>query len=162
MTVTIGIFEKEENVLEAIRMLQAARTGKQNLQIIVKNKEAAPLLAGQTDIPVDEVYDIREAQERNGERVVAPLGAAPLAAGGYVAGGTGVVGGSPAGFVTGALDADNDTRTEDVLQGIGIPDKHAKTAGDAIEQGRYLLSADTDYEEETKALLIQAGAADVI
>ena len=82
MTVTIGIFEKEESVLEAIKRFQAARTDKQSLRIVVKNKESAPLLAGQTDIPVDEVYDIREAQERGGDRVVSPIGAAPLVADG--------------------------------------------------------------------------------
>ncbi|WP_138754991.1 general stress protein [Paenibacillus sinopodophylli] len=157
MTVTIGIFEKEEHVLEAIKLFQAAREDKQSLQIIVKNKEAAPQLSSQTSIPVDEVYDIREAGEPNGERIIAPL-----AAGGYVAGSAGVVGGSPAGIVTGAFDLDNDTRTKNVLQSIGVPDKHADTAENAIEQGQYLLSTDTEFEEKAKALLIQAGAIDII
>ncbi|MDQ8734931.1 hypothetical protein [Paenibacillus sp. LHD-38] len=162
MTVTIGIFEKEESVLEAIKMFQAAGTDKQSLQIVVKNKEAAPLLAGQTDIPVDEVYDIREAQERGGDRIVSPIGAAPLVSDGYVAGGAGVVGGNPTGIVTGTGDLDHNTRTKNVLLDIGIQGKHAETAVDSIEQGRFLLAADTDDKEETKRLLIQAGAFDVI
>lgn len=162
MTVTIGIFEKEESVLEAVRMFQAARTDKQSLQIVVKNKEAAPLLAGQTDIPVDEVYDIREAQERGGDRIVSAIGAAPLVSDGYVAGGAGVVGGNGAGIVVGTGDLDHNTRTKNVLEDIGIQGKHAEMAGDSIEQGRFLLAADTDDEEEAKRLLIQAGAFDVI
>jgi hypothetical protein len=162
MTVTIGIFEKEESVLEAIKRFQAVRTDKQNLQIVVKNKEAAPLLSGQTDIPVDEIYDIREAQERGGDRFVSPIGAAPLVSGGYVAGGSGVVGASPTGFVAGTADLENDTRNENVLQDIGIQGRHAKTSGDAIEKGYFLLAADTDDEEVSKRLLIQSGALDVI
>ncbi|WP_054026126.1 hypothetical protein [Bacillus sp. FJAT-28004] len=161
MTVAIGIFEKEEGVLEAIKRFQATRTNEHNLRIVVKNKESAPLLAAETNTPIEEVYEIREAQELNNARVVTPIGVAPFAAGGYTPGSTGV-NGNPAGIVAGAAELDQGLSNKDVLHDIGIPDKHTKECGEAIEQGRYLLVADTDSETAAEALLLQSGAYKVI
>lgn len=161
-TVTIGIFDKEEGVLEAIKRFQETRTNEHKLRIVVKNKESAALLAAETDTPIEEVSEIREAQELSGTGTVAPIGlAAPYATGGYVSGSTGVIG-SPAGIISGAADLDHGTRTKDVLHDIGIPSKHAKECGEAIEQGRYLLVADTDSPKDDEALFFQTGAFNVV
>ncbi|WP_169087568.1 hypothetical protein [Paenibacillus sp. PL91] len=160
MTVTIGIFKKEEGVLEATKMFQTARTNDYNLRIVLKNKESAPILASQSDVPVEEVYEILEARGPLTDRV-APLGAVPLAAGGYTAGSVGASG-SPAGFVPVVSDLDDHPGTNDVLHDIGIPEKHANECGDALEVGRYLLILETDSEEEAESLLRLAGATNVV
>ncbi|WP_139991192.1 hypothetical protein [Paenibacillus paridis] len=162
MKVTIGIFEKEEGVLEAIQAFQSTTTGNHNLRIFVKNNEAAPILAAQSDVPVEEVYEIRDAQGQRGERIVPAIGAAPIATGGYVAGGLGV-GASP-GVVIGSTDPDVDerARTQDVLHDIGIPGRLVEVCGDAIEQGKILLLTETETEAEADVLLRRAGASNII
>jgi hypothetical protein len=164
MTVTIGIFKKEEGIMEAIKMFQTAQsqTNDYNLRIVVKNKESAPILAAQSDVPVEEVYEILEAREPLTDRVVPPIGAVPLAAGGYTAGSVGASGGSPAGFVPVINDLDDRPGTNDVLHDIGIPEKHAKECGDAVELGRYLFILETDSVEEAESLLRLAGATNVV
>ncbi|OBZ11280.1 MULTISPECIES: hypothetical protein [Bacillales] len=161
MTVTIGIFKKEESVLDAIKRFQANAWNDYNLRIVVKNKESAPILASQSDVPVEEVYEIREAQEPLIERAVPPVGAVPLAAGGYTAGSIGASG-SPTGFVPIVNDPDQYPSTHDVLHDIGIPAEHAKECGDAVELGRYLLIIETESAAEAETLLRQAGAANVV
>jgi hypothetical protein len=161
MKVTIGIFNKEEGVLDAIKRFQANDWNEYNLRIVVKNKESAPILTSQSDVPVEEVYEIREAQEPLIERSVPPVGAVPLAAGGYTAGSIGASG-SPAGFVPIVNDPEEYQSTNDVLHDIGIPADHAKACGDAVEIGRYLLVIETESEAEAETLLRQAGATNVV
>lgn len=162
MTTAIGVFDKEEGVLEAIKRFQAARTNRHNLRIVLKNKESAPLLVSDSSIPIEEVYEIREAQDVNQAGTITPLSAAPFAAGsGYTAGSTGLNGG-PTGIAAGAVKLDNEPDTKDVLHDIGIEDKFIEPCKEAIDQGYYLLVADTDNEAAAGALLLQSGAYKVL
>ncbi|WP_424766894.1 hypothetical protein [Paenibacillus sp. sgz302251] len=161
MTVTIGIFEKEEGVLEAIKRFQASETDNKGLRIVLNNKDAAPMLAAQTDIPVEEVYGILDAQESNDLSGRPPLEAAPLAAGGYSTINNGVRG-EPVGIVANVFSRNDGQRIKDVLREIGIPKNCAKECGEAVEEGRFLLIMEADPESEADSVLRQAGAVDVI
>ncbi|NIK78974.1 hypothetical protein FHS15_004120 [Paenibacillus castaneae] len=157
MTVTIGIFQNEEKVLEAIKLFQAVHAHN-SLRIVVKNQESAPILTAQTDIPVEEMYEILDAQGRGGV-----IGVAPIGAGGYSATGATGAGPAPGGIIVGGLKRDDERATKGVMRDIGIPGDYAKECGEAVEAGRYLLITESEEntEVEAEALFIQAGASDI-
>ncbi len=159
MALTIGIFEKEEEVLRAIRLLREAGADQDEIRVVVGNSENAPILASRTDIRLEEIYAIQEARKR-GEDADLPLGVAPIATG-YPVGNT-TIGTGPAGVVLAGIDSGDDSGSEEVLQAIGIPGKAAEQCGKAVESGHYLLIADVDSEINTRSLLSHAGAANVV
>lgn len=163
MKVTIGIFKREEGVLDAAQAFQATNTGADSVRIIVKNKEAAPLLSSQSNTPVEEVYEIRQAQERGNESNVPVFGAAPITTGAYSAGGLGI-GTNSGGVVVNAKDPvlDERQRTQDVLHAIGIPGRFVEECGDAIEQGHFLLVSQDESGAVAEELLLRSGAFNVI
>ncbi|OMF19294.1 hypothetical protein BK133_29885 [Paenibacillus sp. FSL H8-0548] len=163
MKVTIGIFKREEGVLDAAQAFQATNTGTGSLRIIVKNKESAPLLASQSSTPVEEVYEIREAQERGNGNNVPIIGAAPISTAAYSAGGLGI-GTNSGGVVVNAYDPvlDQHQRTQDVLHAIGIPGRFVEECGDAIEQGHFLLVTQDESGAAAEELLLRSGAFNVI
>lgn len=164
MTMTIGIFHTEEKALEAIKLLRTVNGDDSGLRFVVKNQESAPILASQSDIPVEEVYEIRKAQERSGISGVAPIGVAtPFASTGISETGVAGVGNGAGGIVVGGLQLEDESDHKKVMLNIGIPDSFAKECGEAVEAGRFLLITESDAENEAtaEALLIQAGATDI-
>lgn len=157
MTVTIGFFDNEESVLDAAKRLREGCTRASGVRLLVQNAESAPILAAQSDIPVEEVYSIRDARGY-GTVDAAPLGVAPFTAGGYAGANTVAGTGSPGVVVGVGFGETEGPGTEDVLEDIGIPDKHAKSCGDAIDNGQYLLVAEGDLGLETADWMRQAGA----
>lgn len=163
MKVTIGFFKREEGVLDAAQAFQATSTSTGSLRIIVKSKEAAPLLSSQSNTPVEEVYEIRQTQERGNENNVPAFAAAPISTGAYSAGGLGV-GTNPGGVIVNANDPvpDDRQRTQDVLHAIGIPGRFVEECGDAIERGYFLVVNQDGSGAEAEKLLLRSGAFNII
>jgi hypothetical protein len=159
MAVTIGIFDKEEEVTEAVRLLREAGVDKDEVRVVVGNREGAPILASSGDVHIEELYEIQETRVGDGDDQSLPLGAATSAAG-YTVGST-ANGFAPAGVIMARFGWDDGLRSEDVLQDIGISDQAAVKCSKAVESGRFLLVADSDSEINVKTLLSHAGAADV-
>jgi hypothetical protein len=160
MAVTIGIFDKEEKVLEAIRMLREAGADKDEIRVVVGNREGSPLLAASQDVHIEELYEIQEIRGDDGEHQTFPLGVAPVATG-YPVGNT-TNGAAPTGVLMARFEWEDGPKSEHVLQDIGIPEQLAKECAKAVESGRYLLVADADSEINAQTLLGHAGAADVL
>jgi hypothetical protein len=155
MTITMGIFEREEAVLEGVRLLREAGLKQSEIRIIVGNLEGAPLIASNADVPIEELNAIQETRRATEEGSL-PLGAVPLSTA-YPAGNA-VTGAGPGGGVvfTGILDEDGPSRAE-VLSDIGIPSSAIKSCGIAIESGHYILVADAN-SPNMEAALRSAGA----
>jgi len=153
MAVTIGIFEKEENVLEAIRLLRQAGVEQDEIRVIVNNREGAPILAASGDVNLEELYEIQETRrhEEDGGPI---LGVAPVAAGFPI--GNSSMGTGPAGFVVAGIDSEEDSGREEILRDIGIPSSSAAQCRQAAEKGHFVLAADSKIS--VQALLSQAGA----
>jgi hypothetical protein len=158
MEVTVGIFEKEVDVLEGIRLLREAGVDQGEIRIVVNNREGVPILTSNVDVPIDELYAIQEAR-RDGDEGDLYLGAVPFAMGypvGNTVTNTGAIGAVVAGF-----DSDGPS-IEEVLNDIGISGIAAELCEKAVETGRYLLVADSDLDINVQSLLHLAGAVNIV
>lgn len=162
MSVHIGIFNKEEEVVEAIRMLREAGVDHDGIRVIVKNAENAPLIASRTDIAVEDLTDIEDARDRDtGVTDGLPIGVVGVTAGNLGSGAP--FAGYPGGFVIGAFDWDEDNGDrERVLRDVGVPDHAAERCEDEVGAGRYLVLADSDEDTNAPTILRHAGASDVL
>jgi len=161
MTVTIGIFDQEVQVLDAIRMLRDAGASAEELRVVVDNREGAPLIASEEGIHLEEVYEIRETlRDGRGDGPVAWGGAVAAAGGpsGNLVFSNGAVGGAVA--YPGA-DFEDGPGTEDVLREIGVPGRVSDRGAKAIDGGKYLLVADPSDDIEARSIMERAGAFDV-
>ncbi|WP_158602439.1 general stress protein [Cohnella endophytica] len=160
MAMKIGIFDKEENVLDAIRLLREAGAEEEDIRVIVNNREGAPQLSSQDDIRMEELYEIQQARSReaDGDRSVIvtpsvvgyPVGTSPLGSGGLV------------GVVVNGDSVYDGPDSSDVLRDMGIPRNAAERCARAIEKGRYVLVADTESDIRAESLLDHAGAGEVV
>lgn len=159
MAVTIGIFDKEEEVRESIRLLREAGVDNDEIRVVVGNREGAPILASSGDIHIEELYEIQEARVHDGDDQDLPLGVAPIAVG-YTMGNS-ANGFAPVGVIMARFGWGDGHRSEEMLQDIGIPDQIAEKCSKAVESGRFLLMANADSEINTWTLLSHSGASDV-
>ncbi|KIL36847.1 hypothetical protein SD71_05445 [Cohnella kolymensis] len=138
MSVIIGIFDKEERVMDAVRMLCEAGIEQEELRIILGNLEEAPLLSTQRDVPIEELNAIKTTGDRKGIDAV-PAAAFPFAS--TFTGGNGQAGSgaAAAAFVQVTHDTYDDDTTEAVLEDIRIPAQLAEIGDDAVKAGQYLL-----------------------
>ncbi|MDG0810844.1 hypothetical protein [Cohnella rhizosphaerae] len=179
MGVTIGIFESEQRVLDAVELLRANGAHQGDVRVIVKSEENVPLLAASEAVQVESIAGIEEARNRSdgdgsswGDEGVIPLPAAGLLGTPGVSGTGGYVGGvAPAGIVAagftgrggGLLDVDGDgPHTDDVLSDLGLPDGDADRLADEVNEGRYLVVVGDRPDEQAGSLLSQAGAIEVL
>jgi hypothetical protein len=159
MAVTIGIYDKEENVLEGIRLLREAGVDRGEIRIVVNNREGATLLTSNADVPVDELYEIQKVRVADEDKGLL-LGSVPYITG-YPVGNASTSTG-PVGILLPRLDPDDGPSSEEVLIDLGIPNDVADRCGRAVESGKYLLIADADSQTNVQSLLRQAGACDVV
>ncbi len=160
MAVTIGIYEKEDKALEAIRLLREAGAEGDDIRVVFGNREGAPLLASNGSVHIEELYEIQQVRSHDEDDAL-PLGVAPIAAG-YPAGNSTMNSGPAAGVVMAGFDSDSGPSSEAVLQDIGIPSDAAEQCGKAIESGRFVLVVDVDSEINVQSLLRHAGASEVL
>jgi hypothetical protein len=156
MAISIGIFEKEEDVLEAIRLLREAGVDQDEIRVVVNNREGAPMLASDGNVNIEELYRIESARSYDDDGSF-PLGVVPIAAG-YPVGSTSVSSSGPSGVILAGLGSDDVPDSERILRAIGIPSQSAEQCGHAIENGKYVLVSDADSDINSQSLLKHAGA----
>lgn len=159
MTVNIGIYQKEEDVLEGVRLLREAGVDQGGIRIVVGNTENTPLITSNADVPIEELDAIQETRKESDQGIV-PLGAVPLATG-YPIGNTSIISG-PAGVAFAGINANEGISNKELLKEIGISSTVAEECGKAVDSGSFLLLADTDSDINIESLLRDAGASNVI
>ncbi|CAI6080434.1 hypothetical protein [Cohnella sp. JJ-181] len=181
MGITIGIFESEQRVLDAVELLRANGAHAEDVRVIVKSEENVPLLSASDAVQVESITGIQEARDNSsgegggswGDEGVLPLPAAGLlatpgvsGAGGYVGGVVPAAGIAAAGLTTrggGLLNLDGDgPHTDDLLSELGLPDRDAERLAGEINDGRYLVVVGGRDEDQAGSLLSQAGAVEVL
>ncbi|MBB6731975.1 hypothetical protein [Cohnella zeiphila] len=163
MTRTIGIFEQEDQVLEAIDRLRASGLEEGQLRVIVKNDEDAPLLSAKAEVPMEEVAGLRETAERserdgalNDEAVILP------AAAWYgTSQSSGTTGGTAPIAAFGLAYADPGEDSERLVEEMGVPSHFADECSEALGQGKYLLMAESEHGGEESPMR-DAGAKRVL
>ncbi|GIO11280.1 hypothetical protein J19TS2_08350 [Cohnella xylanilytica] len=168
MAWTMGIFEREQQVLDAARRLREAGLGDSRLRVIVKNEESAPLLSSQDAVPVEGIAGVRETRERqereghewdgDGEAVVPAVAYLGTLQGFGTAGNT-----APVAAYALSNVGDDDLEAANVLRGMGVPDSAADACADALRGGKFVLTAEEDGEAAQAGELMRAtGAVDVL
>ncbi|MFC5702257.1 general stress protein [Cohnella faecalis] len=166
MAMTIGIFDRESDVAEAIRLLREAGLEQGDIRVVVKNAESARWLVSETDVPIEELTAIRAAGQKESaadgiesDTIVLPAAIMGTTTGTF---GYGYVGGAAAyGTIVGGLDGDDEVRTTEILRNIGVSDEAAGQCGVALNEGSYLLLAESGEEAQAEQLLRHAGAKDI-
>ncbi len=158
MAENIAIFEKESNVLDAIRLLREAGAEEDDLRVIVNNREGAPILASYHEIRIEELYEVRltRGDESDKDALVTAAHNPPFPIG------ASATGPGPVGVVFAGGFGYDEPGSEELLREMGIPAEAAERCAKAVEKGRYVLVSDTEQGINAKALLEQAGASDVI
>ncbi len=159
MTMSIGVFERQEDVLEAIRGLQQSGMQDKNIRVVVKDAESAPLIAANADVPIEDVQDIEGTGYRMDASTVPPIagvagGSASLSEGANI--------GTPGGVYIAAFGIDDEHRDrKKLLQEVGIPNGIAKQCEEKIDAGCYLLLAESGEDALARTVIREAGATEV-
>ncbi|MBN2980316.1 MULTISPECIES: hypothetical protein [Cohnella] len=166
MATTIGIFDREQQVMDAVERFRAAGRDEAQVRVIVKNAENSPLLSGGLTVPMEEAVGIRGEEERRdgvGAGYAEEDAGVPTAAFVGTLQGGGSSGNAAAFPVLGFLNWNRDEPGFDAtLERMGIPADWADRCAEAIDEGKMLLVADGGSVERNDALFRQAGAADVL
>lgn len=169
---TIGVFEREHQVIDAIRALRRGGSGADGLRVIVKNEQSAPLLGIIREAPLEGVAGVRETRERderdewNGnapEDLAALFGpyagtayAVPMPNAGLSTSGAVFV---PAGPWTGVAD---DVGNDGILADMGITAEAADACASEIRAGRYLLVAEGGDADRLAETMRRFGAVRIV
>jgi|UPI0003691ED0 hypothetical protein len=166
MATTIGIFEREGQVLDAVERIRSSAGTAKSLRIIVKNGENAPLLAGHAEAPVEEVAGVQGTLTRSDDMDAGFAGEdAGIAAAAWVAPlqGGGSSGNASALPVLGLLRWNrDDADIGGTLKQMGIPPHAVRSCAEAVDEGKFVLVAEGGSIERNDALFRQAGAVDVL
>lgn len=164
----IGVFESQQQVIEAIEQLEQAGFVTGELKVLAKDAEHSRRIEAESDVHADEM---RELEDTDGNRFGHGLGIGSLAMGeaagfggaGTVAAygastwGTGTaLGGFPAALAALTLfDTDEHSSS---LHALGLDDEETKICSQAISEGSLVLIVETD---ESKSLLDKDGGPDL-
>jgi hypothetical protein len=161
MAITIGIYDKEEKLLDGIRALMEAGAERVELRVVVNNTEGAPLIASRDDIQLEELYAIQDRRKGNDDEGFPAFGVIPVGVGYSL--GNSTIGAGPALVMSGALDSGSDEpSSEVVLADLGIPSDAVDGCAKAVESGKYLLVADSESNKQYASILRNSGADEVI
>lgn len=158
MAENIAIYDKEANVLEAIRLLREAGAEEDDIRVIVNNREGVPLLSSHHDVRIEELYEVQltRGDESDKDTLVTAAHNPPFPIG------ASATGPGPVGVVFAGGFGYDEPGSEELLREMGIPANAAGRCAEAVENGRCVVVADTEAGINASALLRQAGARDVI
>ncbi|MBB6637876.1 general stress protein [Cohnella thailandensis] len=163
MTWTIGIFDREQQVLDAVNELQARGNNSRSLLAVVNNEENAPLLSSQDELRLEGIEGLKEASERwDGDDGLLDEGAAMPAAM-YLGSVQGAgMNGQAGAFAAYSLADSDGLSTTRCLERLGLDESTARNCAPSVEEGKLLLLAETDSLEETARVMRSCGASDVL
>ncbi|TVX95495.1 general stress protein [Cohnella terricola] len=157
--VVVGIFDQESEVLEAMRSLREAGAAQEEIRVVVGNREGARILASSPQVNLEELYEIQETRQREEDNNFF-VGSAPVAFA-FSPGNTTMGNGMPGAIVAGNVFFGDGAGSEKLLKDIGIPAGCTDLCAKAVENGQYLLVADTVSEIDVQSMLAKAGAIHV-
>jgi len=164
MSRKIGIFNRQEQAIEAVQALESQGFGPEDLKVIAKDREHSERIEAETDAHADDMLEIADNNEGDGRLLAGTriplLGLAGLGAVGGASGFAGAGAGYAAGngpglgaglLAAGALDGvtdDEDSRgMRSALRSLGMNDEEVDVVGDAIFDGRLVIVAETDEDD---------------
>ena len=158
----IGIFDTQEQAIEAVQKLEQAGFRREQLHVLAKDYESSRRIENETDVHVDELNDLVETRKDEG-----PLDTFP---GGYIGGASASPGVGAAGVTTytastifpaGAFAWNWNREGQEMssaLHALGVGDHAGAICTEALNEGRYLVAA----EHEQGADARQSAAEEVM
>lgn len=168
MARVIGIFEHQQQAIEAISKLQLQGFQRGEIQVIAKGTEHSSRIEAESEIDVDELKEMDQVRHRNrhgdGLDGVPGVSGMAVAVGAMGLGGAGVglgagfgLGGAAGnagapGVAAGVLAVGGDLFGDDegiseALRALGLSDKEASQCNDAVRAGKLLVVAKSDEED---------------
>jgi hypothetical protein len=148
MPQVIGVFDTQEQAIEAVQGLERAGFRREQLKVLAKDYESSRRVEHETDVHVDEINDLVDTREDSGE---GPLNTFP---GGYI-GGAGV---SPVVAATGLSTYNASTifpagafawtaypegeEMSSALHALGVGDQAGAVCTEALNEGRFVVAAE--------------------
>ncbi|RXZ84293.1 hypothetical protein EBB07_04260 [Paenibacillaceae bacterium] len=156
MAKKIGVFAREQQAIEAVEALQNEGFGMDEFRVVAKDNDHSRRIEAETDAHLDEVLELAETREQQDGTMLER----PFIVGGFGMGGVGfnqagaiAPAGTPAGagFFGGlfgdAVFNEDDAGIGSALRALGLNDDEAGQCRSAIEDGNFLVIAET--EEQT-------------
>ncbi|WP_164545490.1 general stress protein [Paenibacillus albus] len=142
MTYRVGIFNTENEAIEAVNALERAGFTRQELRVITKDRDHSRRIESETDVHADEMTDLMLTRAAADDRTNNDLGvAAPVPVSGLNMGVFGGVAFPNNGILAGAAAYDSDSTIESALIDIGLDEGDAGACRDAIARGAILVAA---------------------
>lgn len=163
MTRKIGVFDTQQQAIEAIQQLEQAGFVKGELKVLAKDSEHSRRIEAESDVHVDELHELEDASDHG--RGLGALGIAAAAgsggtgiAGAYALAGYGTAPYIGSGYSYGAAALFNEDEHEEVLQALGLDDEEAHICNQALQNGSIIVVVETD---DSKSLLDKEGGPDL-
>ncbi len=160
----IGIFDTQEQAIEAVQGLEEAGFRRDRLHVLAKDYESSRRVENETDVHVDEINDLVDTREDSGE---GPLDTFP---GGYIGGASAspVVGAAgvstytastifPAGAFAWNWNREGQEMSS-ALHALGVGDRAGAICTEALNEGRFLVTAEFEQGADAR----QSAAEDVM
>lgn len=165
MAKKIGIFDNEQQVIQAVGELEQAGFVAGEMKILAKDSEHSRRIERETDAHVDEMRELEETESHaDGTGTIGLASSAgygfPIAAGTYAAYGTpGYNGmGANGGFAFAALFAFLGDDHDESFRSLGLDTKETELCSEALRNGSIALIVETS---ESKSLLDKDGGPDL-
>lgn len=150
MTRKIGLFETEQQVIQAIQQLEQAGFAQGELMVLAKDSEHSRRIEAESDVHVDEITELAETSavqvqgsDTLGMMAAAGFGSAvvPTAYGlaGYGTGG--LLGGA---YPFGAALLFDDDEHSRVYHSLGLDDEETHICSQALQSGSVIIVVETD------------------
>ncbi|MGM0882143.1 MAG: general stress protein [Bacillota bacterium] len=163
MTRKIGVFDTQQQAIEAIQQLEQAGFVKGELKVLAKDSEHSRRIEAESDVHVDELHELEDASDHG--RGLGTLGFTAAAgsggtgmAGAYALAGYGTAPYIGGGYLYGAAALFDEDEHEEVLQALGLDDEEAHICNQALQSGSIIVVVETD---DSKSLLDKEGGPDL-
>ena len=164
MAKKIGIFESQQQVIDAVTQLENAGFKPGDMKILAKDSEHSRRIEAETDVHADEMRDLEETRndvrthtDTLGATYSSGLGTAPAASSfGFTSSGGGTVSGAAFPFAASYAFIGNEH--ERVFRSMGFDHKESELLCREVERGAYALVTETT---ESKSLLDKDGGPDL-
>ncbi|SEO50578.1 general stress protein [Paenibacillus sp. OV219] len=143
MTYRIGIFNTENEAIEAVNALEKAGFTRNELRVIAKDRDHSRRIESETDVHADEMTDLMLTRAAADDHDNNDLGiAAPVPVSGMNMGVFGGVAFPSNGILAAAAAYDSDSTLESALVDIGFDAGDVGACRDALARGAILVAAD--------------------
>jgi hypothetical protein len=155
----IGVFDTQQQVIDAIKQLEQAGFVKSELKVLAKDSEHSRRIEAESNLHVDELHEREDADYLGVLGIAAAAGTGGTGiAGAYSLTGYGTAPYLGGGYLYGAAVLFDEDEHEEALKALGLDDEEAHTCNQALQSGSIVVVVETD---DSKSLMDKDGGPDL-